>query len=87
MKKSDTQTINVQQLCDCVSKGETLTEKTTFWQDGKNTVKFCLRNIAALVPVQHTVLTIIIIIIIIIRQPLCPVVGQRPQHAVVSCIR
>ena len=25
---------------------------------------------------------IIIIIIIIIRQPLCPVVGRRPQHAV-----
>ena len=27
---------------------------TTFWQDGKNTVKVCLRNMAALVPVGPT---------------------------------
>ena len=27
-------------------------------------------------------ITYIIIIIIVIRQPLCPVFGRRPQHAV-----
>ena len=39
------------------AKDETLTENDDFWQDGKNTVNVCLRNMAALVPVQQTVMT------------------------------
>ena len=39
------------------AKGETLTEMTTFWEYGKNTVIVCLRNMPALVPVQPTVMT------------------------------
>ena len=45
-------------------------------------VNIGLRQGSALSPLLFMLVIIIIIIIIIIRQPLCPVVGLRPQHAV-----
>ena len=48
------------------------------WRDGR--VRHRDRCTTGLHPVSFVILHLIIIIII--RQPLCPVVGRRPQHAV-----
>ena len=59
--------------------------KIAFWKKAtilRSNISIKTRIRVLMCYVFSVILIIIIIIIIIIRQPLCPVVGRRPQHVV-----